>query len=155
MVFISKNLPGEPLATSIAGRESDERAALGGSMPAIIDLRTEPPAYERFPRPLAAITTVALPALAAFAKCDGSDSQGGDGVCPPPAEERVCTEAGEERNREIGAQLSLGSFLDGCRGIEFVADPALGGCKQRHRGGGERCEADADPARVWLVTADK
>ena len=95
--------------------------------------------------------TLAEPALSPLAKSDGGDEKGGGGVGPPPPDQRIEQEAGEQPERQVGADHALGAFLHGRGGVELLPDAALEPGEERHRRRGDGGEPDADPARSRLV----
>jgi hypothetical protein len=98
---------------------------------------------------------VALPGEVAFAGDDGDHGEACGGVGPPPAEEGVEAEAGEEDGGEPGAELGLFGIGDHGGAGEGVADAAFGAGEPGHDEEGGDGEGDADPGFGGAFAGEK
>ena len=90
-----------------------------------------------------------------FARRDRGDRKRRHRVGPPQAGEGVCAQAGEERQRHVGADHVLAALGDGRPGAERAPDPALRPGQKRHRRRRDRGQADPDPARARVLAGEE
>lgn len=69
---------------------------------------------------------VAAPGFAAFLDGSGGSDEGGNGVGPPPAEEAVEQQPGEQHRGQVGAQQRLLGIGDRAGRAELPPGAALG-----------------------------
>ncbi len=97
----------------------------------------------------------AAPAFSALLDRYEGDDERRSGVGPPPASEGVGQQTHEQGDREVGTQAGLPRLLHRRSRVQAVANPPLHSGEQRHRRRRERGQADSDPARLRVRSADK
>ena len=91
---------------------------------------------------------LAAPGLPAFPDRDRGDGQGGSRVQPPPPQQAVGEQAGQNRGCEVCAEQVLRPFAGGGAGPQASPEPLLGHAQRRHQE--QAADGERDPHRGRL-----
>ena len=97
---------------------------------------------------------LATPALTTLAKRGCGNQNCCCRIGPPPAEQSVQKQSGEQADRQVRTKHGLRALLDGCRRGQLSPNASLGGGKKGHCHSRECSEAHPNPARLGMVPRD-
>src|SRR5579872_572562 len=124
-----------------------------GSAVSIAEWLTEKPLLAGHHPQVSVAATVTAETLHPFADNQWHHDHSGHGISPPPAQQRIQQQAGEEDSGKIGAKVGLAGIGVHGAAVKLAGDLALGPGQQRH--GDERGRRHSDSEQTFLRSLTK